>query len=108
MVLFGRTIRIFHKYKFKIFTIKFIGMPYYFRNSEYGKTYGALRNVLPNMVHVKQYDKHMATPKIGCPVGVYSSTPHVTTRKQCTCQVTYTAHFARDGWWMWDWCSVPW
>jgi hypothetical protein len=70
MVLFGRTIRICHKYKFKIFTIKFIGMPYYFRNSEYDKTYGTLRNVLPNMARVKQYDKHMVTPKIGCRLGV--------------------------------------
>ena len=46
-------------------------MPYYFRNSEYDKTYGTLRNVLPNMARVKQYDKHMVTPKIGCSLGCH-------------------------------------
>ena len=44
-------------------------MPYCFRNSEYDKIYGTLRNILPNMVCVKQYDKHMITPKIGCRLG---------------------------------------
>jgi hypothetical protein len=44
-------------------------MPYYFRNSEYDKIYGILRNILPNMARVKQYDKHMVTPKIGCRLG---------------------------------------
>ena len=44
-------------------------MPYCFRNSEYDKIYGTLRNTLPNTVCVKQYDKHMVTPKIGCRLG---------------------------------------
>ena len=44
-------------------------MPYCFRNSEYDKIYGTLRNILPNTARVKQYDKHMVAPKIGCRLG---------------------------------------
>ena len=68
MMLFGRTIRICHKYTFKILTIKFIGMSYCFGNSEYDKRNGTLRNVIPYMARVKQYGKHvhMTTPQIGC------------------------------------------
>ena len=55
-----------HKYIFKILTIQFVGMS---RNSEYEKTYGTLRNVLPYTVHIKQYSKHMVTPQIGCCLG---------------------------------------
>jgi len=66
MILFGRKISICHKYIFKMLAIKFIGMPYCFRNSECDKKYGALRNVIPYMAHVKKYGKHMVTPQIGC------------------------------------------
>ena len=63
MMLFGRTIRICHKYIFKILTIKFIGMSYCFRNFEYDKKYGILGNVILYMARVKQYGKHMITLK---------------------------------------------
>ena len=54
MMLFGRTIRICHKYTFKILTIKFIGMSYCFGNYEYDKRNGTLRNIIPYTAHVKQ------------------------------------------------------
>lgn len=44
-------------------------MSYCLRNSEYDKKYGNLRNVLPYMVRVKQYGKHMVTLQIGCYLG---------------------------------------
>ena len=53
MILFGRKIRIYHKYIFKILPIKFVGMSYCLRNSGYEKKYG----------------KHIVTPKIGCCLG---------------------------------------
>ena len=67
--LFGRTIRIWHTNTFKILTIKFLGIPYCFRNSECGKRYGTLGNVLPCAARVKQYGKNMTTLKIGSRLG---------------------------------------
>ena len=49
MILFGRKIKMCHKYIFKILTIQFVGMS---RNSEYDKKYGTLRNVLLYTVHI--------------------------------------------------------
>ena len=63
--LFGRTIRIWYTNTFKILEIKFLSILYCFRNSEYGKRYGTLGNVLPCIACVKEYSKNMATPKIG-------------------------------------------
>ena len=67
--LFGRKIRIWYTNRFKILAIKFLSILYCFRNSEHGKRYGTLGNVLPCTARVKEYGKNMATPQIGSRLG---------------------------------------
>ena len=50
-------------------TIRYFIVPYLLRNSKYGNIFGTSRNVLLYTARVKQYGKHMATPKIGCRLG---------------------------------------
>ena len=48
--------------RFKILTIRYLAVPYLFKNSIYRKGYMMLPHALPYAAHVKGYGKDMLTP----------------------------------------------